>query len=253
LAQIVANLLANSIKYTPPGGNIWVQTKPEGENALLSVRDDGVGIGRETLAHVFDMFVQEPQALNRARGGLGLGLAIVRSLVVAHGGTVSAHSDGPGTGSEFLIQLPRSLGTSVSPSAHPPALGRCRASERILVVDDNHDARELLARLLAQLGHSAWTAADGLDALAIAAAQRPTLALLDIGLPGMDGYEVAERLRSLHGLGQLKLVAVTGYGQLVDRARSRDAGFVAHVVKPLSLEALTDLVGTPAGDTFQTT
>jgi len=242
LAQVVANLLSNATKYTPPGGSIWIETWREGDAARISVKDDGQGIGPETLARVFDMFVQEPQALDRARGGLGLGLAIVRSLVLAHGGTVSAHSDGPGRGSCFVIELPLSLDKRASvpprPSSNPP-----RATERVLVVDDNHDARELMARLLGHLGHSTWTADNGLDALAIAAAHHPTLALLDIGLPGMDGYEVARRLKSLHGLSKLKLVAVTGYGQSVDRLRSWDAGFVAHIVKPLSLEQLTDLVG----------
>ena len=242
LAQVVANLLSNAIKYTPPGGTIWLETWREGDAARISVKDDGQGIGPETLARVFDMFVQEPQALDRARGGLGLGLAIVRSLVLAHGGTVSAHSDGPGQGSCFVIELPLSLEERPSvpprPSSSPP-----RAIERVLVVDDNHDARELMARLLGHLGHSTWTADNGLDALAIAAAHHPTLALLDIGLPGMDGYEVARRLKSLHGLSKLKLVAVTGYGQTVDSLRSWDAGFVAHIVKPLSLEKLTDLVG----------
>ena len=251
LAQIVANLLSNSIKYTPAGGSIWVETRREGDDARISVRDDGQGIGEGTLTRVFDMFVQEPQALDRARGGLGLGLAIVRSLVIAHGGFVTAHSDGAGQGSEFVIRLPLSLERPATipprPPSHPP-----RAAERVLVVDDNHDARELLARLLGHLGHSTWTADNGLDALAIAAAHHPTLALLDIGLPGMDGYEVAKRLKSLHGLGHLRLVAVTGYGQSVDRARSWDAGFVAHIVKPLSLEKLTDLVGTSREDGIQT-
>ncbi|HEU5074820.1 MAG TPA: ATP-binding protein, partial [Polyangiaceae bacterium] len=251
LAQVVANLLSNSIKYTPAGGNIWLQTRREGDSAWLSVRDDGQGIGQETLTRVFDMFVQEPQALDRARGGLGLGLAIVRSLVIAHGGTVSAHSDGPGRGTEFVIELPLSLNTAKSVPPGPPP-NPVRASERVLVVDDNHDARELLARLLGHLGHSTWTADNGFDALAIAAAHHPTLALLDIGLPGMDGYEVARRLKALRGLDNLRMVAVTGYGQAVDRARSWDAGFVAHIVKPLSLEKLTDLVGTSADDSPQT-
>jgi len=251
LAQIVANLLSNSIKYTPAGGSIWVETRREGEDARISVRDDGQGIGPDTLARVFDMFVQEPQALDRARGGLGLGLAIVRSLVLAHGGIVTAHSDGPGRGSEFVIRLPLSLERPATIPPRPPSTPP-RAAERVLVVDDNHDARELLARLLGFLGHSTWTADNGLDALAIAAAHHPTLALLDIGLPGMDGYEVAKRLKSLHGLGHLKLVAVTGYGQSVDRARSWDAGFSAHIVKPLSLEKLTDLVGTSGEDGVQT-
>ncbi len=246
LAQVIGNLLNNSLKYTQSGGHVWITAKRSSGRVVVTVRDDGIGIGRETLRRIFGMFVQEPQALDRARGGLGIGLAIVRGLVLAHGGTVTAHSDGVGKGAEFTVELPAYAGSSAQ--ASNAGAERPSASEpmRILVVDDNEDARSLLAEVLEQLGHEVFSAATGPEALAVATRRRPGLALLDIGLPDMDGYELAGRLKQLPTLDTLHLVATTGYGQSVDRARSQAAGFSAHLVKPVSLESLKQLLNSIA-------
>lgn len=239
LAQVVSNLLTNSAKYTPPGGHIEVAASRSQERIVLTVRDDGVGIAPETLPHVFELFAQERQSIDRSQGGLGLGLAIARSLVTMHEGAVSAHSDGPGKGAVFTVELP---------AAAPPldALGpsdglrRAKRSSdggrRVLIVDDNPDAAELLAEVLRETGHVAAIAHDGPGALHLAGSFRPEIALLDIGLPVMDGYELARRLRDQ--VGAVRLIAVTGYGQRADRERVQVAGFDAHIVKPVDLVAL---------------
>ena len=249
LAQVVANLLTNAVKYTPTGGHIWVQAQRADTMARLCVRDDGMGIGSDTLQQVFDMFVQEPQALDRARGGLGVGLAIVRGLVSAHGGKVSAHSDGTGKGAEFVVELPLYDGESVKASQkQEPLRLPAEKGATVLIVDDNQDARVLLADLLESLGHRALTATNASEALALAADEKPAVALLDIGLPDIDGYELARRLRALEGMNQLKLIATTGYGQSVDRARSSAAGFSMHWVKPVALETLMGFFGNATPD-----
>ncbi len=239
LAQVVSNLLNNAARYTDPGGKIDVSAGLAQGEVELCVRDTGIGIAPEMLPKVFDVFVQGGRALDRAQGGLGLGLAIVRSLVALHGGSVSVESEGVGRGSRFRVRLPVAAGASQAP-ASPAGAARAEAQHpsRILLVDDNADAADLLGEMLRALGHDVLVANDGPSALAVAARERPDLALLDIGLPVMDGYELALRLRDLAGLERVKLVAVTGYGQLTDRRRSRDAGFDAHLIKPVDPEEL---------------
>ena len=249
LAQVVANLLTNAAKYTEHGGRISVHAAAVSGEVILRVEDSGIGIAPEMLPRVFDLFVQERQALDRAQGGLGLGLAIVRSLVHLHGGRIAAHSDGPGRGAAFVVGLPLSTAEMLLPdeqvglTLRPPETVR-----RILVVDDNLDAATMLADALTAQGHVARVASDGVEALRVAAELHPDVALLDIGLPVMDGYEVARRLAEDPRFAGIKMVAVTGYGQEQDRRRSADAGFSAHVVKPVDLEQLRAVVEGPAGD-----
>ena len=240
LAQVMANVLNNAAKYTENGGHIEIRSKRAGDSVVILVRDDGMGIAQEMLPRVFDLFAQEPQALDRAQGGLGLGLAIVRSLVSLHGGTVSAHSEGLGKGSLFTLRLPAlaEVPRTSARSARPTAEADPGDSALVLVVDDNVDALELLAETLEEVGYRTLRATDGPAALAVVARARPTIALLDIGLPVMDGYELARRLRATRGLERLKLVAITGYGQPSDRERSVAAGFDEHLVKPVSISAV---------------
>jgi signal transduction histidine kinase/DNA-binding response OmpR family regulator len=243
LAQVVANLLTNAAKYTEPGGHIAVTAQREGEQVVITVRDDGMGITAEILPHIFELFMQERQALDRSSGGLGLGLAIVRSLLTMHGGTVEAASEGRGRGSTFTVRLPTAAPEHQPAAAAPggaaldPGAGRT-----ILVVDDNEDAAEVLATGLELLGHRTRVAHDGPAALRVTADFKPDLALLDIGLPVMDGYELARRLRQDPSLAHIRLVAVTGYGQDSDRRRSKEAGFDAHLVKPIQLPELALLI-----------
>jgi signal transduction histidine kinase/CheY-like chemotaxis protein len=239
LAQIVANLLNNAAKYTEPGGRIGVLAERSGEQLIVRVRDTGIGISTDMLPRIFDLFVQEQQDLVRSQGGLGLGLTIVRSLVQLHGGTVSAHSAGLGHGSEFVIHLP-SAGAGDQPASAPvppPTLDVAR-TVRVLVVDDNEDAVEMLVDALASKGYPTRHAHDGPTAMRVCQEFKPHVALLDIGLPVMDGYELAERLRQLPGMETLRLYAVTGYAQESDRKRARAAGFARHFVKPLDLDVL---------------
>jgi PAS domain S-box-containing protein len=239
LAQVVANLLTNAAKYTDPGGHIEVYARNDGWRAVLRVRDDGIGIGPELLARVFDLFAQGERTLDRAQGGLGLGLAIVRSLVELHGGTVSATSDGPGKGSEFEVRLPLAAGEERRETAPRPATGPLAGpwvGRSILVVDDNQDAADMLAMLLGALGLRTQVAYDGPHALRVAEASPPEAVLVDIGLPVMDGYELGGRLRERWPA--MRVVALTGYGQDADRHRSLEAGFEDHLVKPVALDDL---------------
>ena len=244
LAQVLANLLTNAAKYTEPGGHIAVAGRREGEQVVITVSDDGMGISAEILPHIFELFMQERQALDRSSGGLGLGLAIVRSLVTLHGGTVDAVSAGRGCGSVFTVRLPAAaLAREVSlPSGPNPTVAKAGAGRTILVVDDNEDAAEVLAAGLEMLGHKTQVAHDGPEALRVMADFKPDFALLDIGLPVMDGYELARRLRQEPSLAHTRLVAVTGYGQDSDRQRSKEAGFDAHLVKPIQLPELAALI-----------
>jgi signal transduction histidine kinase/ActR/RegA family two-component response regulator len=240
LAQAVANLIMNAAKYSDIGSQIRIHTRRSGELVKLMVADDGVGIASDMIATVFDAFVQQPQTLARSQGGLGLGLSIVKGLVEGHGGAVYARSDGPGKGSTFVIELPAIEGASarrIAPVRR--ALRAPSAARRILVVDDNHDAAAALRSGLEELGHVVVVAHDGPSALAEAATFRPQIGLLDIGLPGMDGYELAIALGAAYAI---HLVAITGYGQPRDRQRSRDAGFEGHLVKPVELERLERLL-----------
>ncbi|WP_437798850.1 ATP-binding protein [Sorangium sp. So ce693] len=251
LAQVISNLLTNAAKYTESGGEIAVRAERTEGEVVLSVRDNGIGIAPEMLASVFERFVQERQALDRSQGGLGLGLAIVHNLVAMHGGRVSAHSEGRGRGSEFTIRLPAAA-SARSPEAapaRPPAgtLGTPSLVERrrILLVDDNLDAVELLAESLGAMGHATRVAADGPSALRIAEEFAPDVALLDIGLPVMDGYELARRLREQPAGERVRLIAITGYGQEADLRRSKGAGFETHLVKPIQIDRLTALIEEP--------
>lgn len=247
IAQVIANLLLNAVKYTAEGGNIWISAGDHDDTPRIGVRDDGIGIGPDTLREVFESFVQEPQALDRARGGLGLGLSIVRGLVAAHGGKVSAHSEGTGRGAEFVVDLPRGNVTSTDPPKQADARAKASKSRRILVVDDNEDAREMLGELLRLLGHEVSTACDGPAALAVAQKASFDVALLDIGLPGMDGYQLGKALRGIEGMQDIQLVATTGYGQASDRAKSQQANFQGHLVKPFELHTLEALLEKLAG------
>ncbi|HEY0707886.1 MAG TPA: ATP-binding protein [Polyangia bacterium] len=237
LAQVVTNLLTNSAKYTNPGGKIVVRAGASNGEIKLSVRDNGVGIDAELLPRVFDLFVQGRQALDRSKGGLGLGLAIVRSVVALHGGRVSVHSDGHERGSEFTVVLPE-LGVAAAPPTPTPVTSPAvpPRTGRVLVVDDNPDALELLLEGLQLQGYQAAGVGDAASALALAETFTPDVALLDIGLPVIDGYELARRLRALPGLQRLKLAALTGYGQISDKERAKEAGFDEHLVKPISLD-----------------
>lgn len=245
LAQVVANLLSNAAKYTEPGGSISVIAVSEGPDICLTVRDSGVGIDEAMLRRVFDLFVQERQSLARSDGGLGLGLAIVRSLVELHGGSVTAHSDGRGRGSEFTIRLPRAAAqgdhiAAVSLASAVPAASS--SGVRVLVVDDNVDAGVMLGEMVASFGHEPRVVADGPAALAEFWRFDPHVALVDLGLPVMDGFEVARRLRA-QATKPVTLIAVTGYGQARDREASAEAGFSAHMVKPVDMDELRQVLG----------
>jgi signal transduction histidine kinase/ActR/RegA family two-component response regulator len=242
LAQVVGNLLTNAAKYTPAGGSIDVRGAREGEDAVVRVRDTGVGIEPAMLPAVFDMFVQERQALDRARGGLGLGLTIVKSLVEAHGGTVSAHSEGPGKGSEFSIRLPAARVRASTPRIEMPDVASARTGMRVLVVDDNEDAALLMADALAHKGLDTRTAAEANEALALFDTFHPEVAILDIGLPVIDGYQLARALRARPGGDRLYLIALTGYGQAMDRERALAAGFDHHLVKPVDVATIRRLL-----------
>ncbi len=235
LAQVFANLLNNAAKFTPHGGRISVTAARAGDDIVCSVRDTGVGISSDMLPRVFDLFVQERQTLDRSTGGLGLGLSLVRSIVRMHGGQVTAHSEGLGKGTEFRVTLEAaSARAAAAPSVREATAASARAT-RVLVVDDNAEAAQALAEGLSLLDYDVHTAYDGPEALELAVRVQPQVALLDIGLPVMDGYELARRLRDLPALARVKLIAVTGYGQSSDRERSKAAGFDAHLVKPIDL------------------
>ena len=243
LNQVVANLLNNAAKYQNERGRIELTVSREKNEAVISVRDQGVGIAPEMQAQIFELFSQGERTPDRAQGGLGIGLSLVRNLVEMHGGSVRAVSRGLGHGSEFQVRLPclpeepRALGVRAADPKAFPALEPCR----ILVVDDSKDAAESMARLLRLAGHEVLMAHDGQKALEIASRERPAIVLLDIGLPGMDGYEICRRLRQLD-LEGTRIIAVTGYGQDRDRQRSREAGFDAHTVKPVDPSELLGLL-----------
>jgi PAS domain S-box-containing protein len=243
LEQVVNNLVDNALKYTPAGGAVTVTTERLGADAVLRVRDTGRGISPEVLARVFDLFVQEPQALDRTRGGLGLGLTLVKRLVELHGGSVAADSEGPGQGSEFIVRLPALARPAAEEGreggAGEPGVARPR---RVLIVEDGADARESLRLLLEQSGHLVETADDGPSGLLKLAAFRPEVALIDIGLPGLDGYTLAEMARRQPETRDIRLVALTGYGQGDDRRRALAAGFDMHVTKPVDPATLYELL-----------
>lgn len=243
LVQIFTNLLTNAARYTPRGGRIDVRVATDGAEALIAVKDNGVGIAPERIAGLFEPFAQSHEAAARAQGGLGIGLALARRLVELHGGSLHADSAGPGRGSEFIVRLP--LVAKAPAEVATPSHTVCAPSRRVLVVDDNVDAADSFSALLKLEGHEVQVAYNADSALAAAPAFKPECACLDIGLPGMDGYELGQRLRELDGLDGLVLIALTGYGQPEDRERSRVAGFHAHLVKPVDLDALHAVLARP--------
>ena len=245
LTQVVGNLLNNAAKYTEQGGRIWLTAHREGDEAVIGVRDTGIGIPEEMLPRVFDLFTQVDPTLDRSQGGLGIGLTLVRTLVEMHGGTVSVTSDGPGAGSEFFVRLPALPGESDDTARQPAAEKAAVVPRRILIVDDNVDSADSLAMLLNLVGHEVWTAYDGASGILAAVEHRPQVILLDIGLPRMDGYEVARRLRQDPRTSGVTLVAMTGYGQPEDRRRTGEAGFDHHLVKPADLDELAELLAQP--------
>ncbi len=245
LEQVLSNLLHNSVKYTDPGGHIRLTVQREAGEVVIRVLDDGIGIAADLLPRVFDIFVQAERRLDRSQGGMGIGLTLVRRLVELHGGTVGAHSRGSSQGSEFVVRLPVQAPEGAAPpdgAEEHPAPAAAVPSRRVLVVDDNEDAAESLAVLLRLEGQEVRVAFNGPEALELAAVFRPEVVFLDIGMPGMDGYEVARRLRALPQLGEVVLVAQTGWGQEEDRRRSREAGFDQHLVKPTDPAALRSLL-----------
>jgi PAS domain S-box-containing protein len=250
LTQVMVNLLNNAAKYTPKGGRIDLTVKAENGSVEVRVRDTGSGMPRDLVPRVFDLFTQGQRSLDRVEGGLGVGLTLVRKIVELHGGTVTAHSEGIDCGSEFVVRLPRdSAGEATSTAAGDRRnAGEQSDKLRILVVDDNKDAAETLAILLELWGHEAQRAHDGAKALELGASYRPDVIFLDIGLPGMDGFEVASRLREQPQTAGAVLIALTGYGQEEDRQRSRRAGFDHHLVKPVSPESLQGLLAGLARD-----
>ncbi len=243
LEQIVVNVLNNAAKYTPPEGRISVTAYEDGGHAVLRVLDTGMGISAEMLPRIFEPFTQGDQSLAHTSGGLGVGLTLVRRLVELHGGRVWAESEGPGLGSTFTIRLPLSL-TPVQPAAAAVASAPARwPAAAVLLIEDNADARQTLRTLLEHEGHRVEEAANGASGLVRAEVTRPDIVLIDIGLPGIDGYEVARRIRSERGTAPI-LVAISGYGQADDRRRSLEAGFDAHLTKPVSADHLSDVLAT---------
>ena len=245
LEQCIANLLINAAKYTQPGGTISLTTSQDGEQAVITVKDDGRGISAEALPHVFNLFFQERGDGQLRDAGLGVGLALVRSLVGLHSGSVSVCSDGVGLGSEFVIRLPLVAAdkTESLPADHAGAAGVTQPGHRrILIVDDNYDAADSLSLLLRMYGHEVWVATHPVAALQMVGGAAPDLALLDIGLPGMDGYELARRIRQQHPELRMAMVALSGYGRAVDRANSSSAGFDAHLTKPVHIDELEEVL-----------
>jgi len=241
LGQVISNLLNNAAKYTERGGRIYLAVEPSDREVMIRVKDNGIGIPAHMLPHVFDMFTQVDRSLERSQGGLGIGLSIVKRLVEMHDGRVHARSDGPGMGSEFIVCLPRA--TSAMPRQGGDAEPACASGRRkILVVDDNRDAATSLAMMLKLMGNDTRTAHDGLEALDVAAMYHPDLILLDIGMPRLNGYETAKRIRDQAWGQNIRLVALTGWGQDNDRRKSEEVGFDEHMVKPISPESLKKLL-----------
>ena len=235
LAQVMSNLLTNAARYTEPGGRIWLRARRDGLDAIeISVRDTGIGLAPEVRDQVFELFFQGKRGIDRAEGGLGIGLALVKNIVELHGGSVQAHSAGRGLGSEFVVHLPlRSAALVQAPAAPLPAHVETIAPQRVLLVDDNADGADTLGHLLRAYGHTVEVYHDPASALAALDRFSPTVALLDIGLPVLDGYQLAARIRAHPGGQGCRLVALSGYGQAADHARSQAAGFERHLVKPV--------------------
>jgi signal transduction histidine kinase/ActR/RegA family two-component response regulator len=246
LAQVLSNLLTNAAKYTDRGGRIHLNARMDSERVTISVTDTGVGLTPEAVSAVFTMFSQVTGSEDRTEGGLGIGLALAQGLMRLHGGTIEANSAGPGRGSEFVVHFPRRTldEQQTQPEADAPAQAASR-KRRVLIADDNRDAADSLAMLLEIEGHAVTVAGNGTQALELIAAQKPDIALLDIGMPGLDGYEVARRVRSDAANNGIVLIAVTGWGQEGDKLRAREAGFDLHFTKPVEPERIIELLGAP--------
>jgi CheY-like chemotaxis protein/two-component sensor histidine kinase len=250
LEQVLVNLLNNAVKFTPSGGHISIQVTREGDAAVIRIQDTGAGIEAHLLPKIFDLFVQGDISLDRSKSGLGIGLALVKQLVTLHGGTVEAHSEGHRRGSEFIVRLPLSSqpangSTSevIDPSRHAPAL-------QVMVVDDQPDIANSVASLLQTAGHDVRTCYDGASALEASHATRPDLMIVDVGMPGMTGYELAQLVRRDAQLAPIKLIALTGYGREQDRVRAIEAGFDVHLTKPVTFEQLEAVLSTLEGRTL---
>jgi signal transduction histidine kinase/CheY-like chemotaxis protein len=244
IEQIVSNLLDNAVKYTPAGGRIEIAVQQHGDNAEVRVRDDGIGISDAFLPHVFELFAQAPRPLDRASGGLGIGLAVVRELAHLHGGWVRAASEGPGHGSTFTVSLPLARGEGLR-AANSGSTGSAPTPRRIVLVEDSADARMALQQLLELDEHVVAVAADGESGLALIFETLPDVALVDVGLPGIDGYAVARAVRAEPRCAGVALIALTGYGQPSDRDRAHVAGFDSHLVKPVDHRALVRVLADP--------
>jgi CheY-like chemotaxis protein/two-component sensor histidine kinase len=245
LAQVLSNLLNNATKYTDNGGRITIEAKRDGDSAAISVRDNGAGMTAAVMGRVFEMFTRGDPSVTRAQGGLGIGLALARRLVDMHDGSIEARSDGPGKGSEFTVRLslvPGPVDRTPNLPDKAASVETGAAPQRILVVDDNADAGDSLSMLLQLLGADVRVARDGPEALEAFRAHDPAVVLLDIGMPGMDGYEVARRIRRGYPDSRASLVALTGWGQESDRVRAREAGFNHHLIKPAEIGALQSLL-----------
>jgi two-component system CheB/CheR fusion protein len=238
IEQIATNLIGNALKFTPPGGAINISVRCKRDRALLTVEDSGVGISAEVLPRIFDLFVQGERSLDRSQGGLGIGLTLAQRLAELHGGTVKASSSGPGMGSTFTLDLPAVPRPNTHATELIPKKTAAIIPRRVLIVEDNNDAREMLSLFLVEDGHEVHLANDGPSGLRAALTFRPDIALLDLGLPGFDGYQLARSIRAREEGKQIYLVALTGYGQPEDRLRSEEAGFDDHLVKPLDLNRL---------------
>jgi two-component system CheB/CheR fusion protein len=246
LAQVVGNLLGNAVKFTPRGGRVELTLEPQDRAALLCVRDTGVGMTAAVIERIFQPFVQAEETLDRSHGGLGIGLALVKGLVELHGGSVGAASEGPGRGAEFTIKLPlEDAPEQPTPAPHE----RPVSPRRILVIEDNVDAADSLKEALELSGHQVQVAYNGPDGITKARQFRPDVVLSDVGLPGMDGYQVARAFRADATLKTTFLVAITGYASPEDTQRATEAGFQRHLAKPLSLQALQDLLAAPEAGT----
>jgi len=241
LEEVIVNLLSNAAKYTPERGDIWLSIEEKGEEVVIRVKDSGVGIAPDLLPQIFDLFTQAQRTLDRSQGGLGIGLTVVRKVIEMHGGTTEAHSSGLGRGSEFIVRLPavRSPAQVKIPGAKRAQPGQ---TWRVLIVDDNADSADSIAAILETSGHEVEVAYSAQKALEMAVEHQPDIVLLDIGLPDMDGYEVAKHLRQTPELKEMRLIAITGYGQESDRQRSREAGFDEHLVKPVEWQKLEELL-----------
>jgi CheY-like chemotaxis protein len=241
-SQILSNLLTNAAKYTDPAGYIELAASLQGDALRLTVKDNGIGIASDALKGIFEMFSQVDGASTRSDGGLGIGLSLVKGLLALHGGSIEAHSDGLGRGSEFAIRLPLAPNSSLERPADEAHVRSVAPGRRVMIVDDNKDAGDALAMLLELAAHEVRVAYSGRGALTLAQTFRPEVAFIDIGMPDLNGYEVAQALRREPWGAQIRLVALTGWGQHDDRQRATDAGFDRHITKPVDSEAIEPLL-----------